>query len=333
MKFNTIRKVTSGGVVTTFAGTPGLAGTTDGNWQRRFVQQSVRHRGQRHPHLCRRYDEPHHPAGDTRGRRHHAGGHAHPDWQQQRHGHCRAILLTRTPRARPERQCLHCRYLLNQTIRVMTPRHRDHAGGTGVVGTRQRRQGQQHHRTGTAASFNYPTACGGRQRQCLYRRFRQQHDPQGDGVVTTFAGGANHGTDGFFNNGIAGPTAHFNNPMGIAIDSSGNALRGGHTANDMIRKIAPPTSANSVLTVSRSSIALQTPRWDRFMPCWTAATSAPGSSTPALLPPTATAISTSTTHATRSTARSSSTQVVSTLGGTGGVIGSADGVDHRGAVQ
>jgi serine/threonine protein kinase, bacterial len=97
-------------------------------------------------------------------------------------------------------------------------RKREHAGRRrGLRGKRGRcgRRGALQHAAGDSR---------GRRGQRLRERHQQQHDPQDHaaGVVTTLAGvpGQTGSSDG------TGASARFYNPFGLAVDSSGQHLRG-----------------------------------------------------------------------------------------------------------
>ena len=324
---NTIRKVTSGGVVTTLAGTPGLAGTTDGTGSGALFNNpcgiaangTLIYVADTTNHTIRQVT----PAGVVTTL---AGtptliGSSNGTGSAAQFYFPNGLALDSSGN-------VYIADTFNQTIRVMTP------SGTvttlaGQASSVPGNGGRANNinGTGTAASFNYPTglAVDGSGNVYIADSANNTIRKVSFGIVTTFAGGANNGTDVWFHpNGIAGPTAHFNNPMGIAIDSSGNAYVA-DTANDMIRKIAPPTSANSVLTVSifagnTNSQVLPSPGY----------VDSTGTNARFLTPSAIAADGIGNLYVTdtgNEVIRKIviSTLAVSTLCGTGGVIGSADG--------
>lgn len=98
--------------------------------------------------------------------------------------------------------------------------------------------------TGTAASFGYPYGVTVDSNGNVYvadpDRIRKISSL---GVVTTLAGSGNNGS-----NDGAGTAASFNNPHGVAVDTSGN-IYVADTANNKIRKI---TSTGNVTTLAGS---------------------------------------------------------------------------------
>ena len=130
---------------------------------------------------------------------------------------------------------------VNDTIREITP--------AGVVSTLAGSPGRfgSADGTGSAARFNNPTAVAVDSagnvyvvdtNNCTIRKVTQA------GVVTTLAGAAGPGQYG--NSDGTGGGARFNNPRGIAVDSSGN-LYVADTNNNAIRKITP---AGAVTTLA-----------------------------------------------------------------------------------
>ena len=119
----------------------------------------------------------------------------------------------------------------NQVIRKISPAGvvTTLAGMVGVTGTSNG--------TGTAARFNGPVALAVDSSGNVYVADNQNHGIRKitpAGVVTTLAGRL--GTSGT-NNGT-GTAARFNNPLGVAVDTSGNVYVG-DTWNHEIRKITP----------------------------------------------------------------------------------------------
>ena len=179
---HTIRKITSAGVVTTFAGSAGTSGTTDGTG------------------TAARFNRPTGIKIDSNGN----------------------LFVADT---------------LNHTIRKITSAGvvTTFAGTAGTSGTTDG--------TGTAARFNSPS---GIEIDASGNLFITDYANDtirkitSSGVVTTFAGsaGTSGSTDG------TGTAARFNRPSGIEIDSSGNIFVT-DTSNHTIRKI---TSAGVVST-------------------------------------------------------------------------------------
>jgi hypothetical protein len=181
---HTIRKITSAGVVTTFAGGAGLTGTTNGTG------------------TAARFYNPFGVTIDSSGN-------------------------------------LFVADAANYTIRKITPAGAvtTFAGGAGVSGSTDG--------TGTAARFNYPYSLTIDGSANLYVADTYNHTIRkitSAGVVTTLAGSAGSygSTDG------TGSAARFLNPSGITIDSSGNlyvADQGNHT----IRKVTPAGVVTTIL--------------------------------------------------------------------------------------
>ncbi len=171
---DTIRKITTAGVVTTFAGTAGTSGTTDGTG------------------TAARFNRPSGIEIDSSGN----------------------LFVTDTS---------------NHTIRKITSAGvvTTFAGTAGSSGTTDG--------TGTAARFNSPSDIEIDASGNLYVADLLNHTLRkitSAGVVTTFAGTA--GTSGTIDG--TGTTARFNTPLGIKIDSSGN-LFVADSLNHIIRKI------------------------------------------------------------------------------------------------
>ena len=127
----------------------------------------------------------------------------------------------------------------NQTIRKVTAGGivTTFAGGTGLAGNANG--------TGIAARFNDPTSVAADTSGNVYVADCKNHSIRkitSSGVVTTFAGGA--GLSGSVNG--TGPVARFNSPQGIAVDSAGNVYVA-DTGNNTVRKI---TSGGVVSTMA-----------------------------------------------------------------------------------
>ena len=183
---HTIRKVTSAGVVTTLAGSPGVAGSSDGTGS------------------TARFNYPNGIAVDSAGN---------------------VYVADST----------------NRTIRKVTSAGvvTTLAGSPGVAGSTDG--------TGSAATFAHPTDVAVDSAGNLYVADEANHTIRkvtSAGVVTTLAGssGALGSTDG------AGGAARFNGPSGVAVDSAGNVYVA-DSSNHTIRKI---TSGGVVTTLAGS---------------------------------------------------------------------------------
>ena len=145
---HTIRKITSGGVVSTLAGLAGTNGLTDGTGSSARFQRPARpgggHLGQC---LCRRHLEPHHPQSDFGRRGHDAGGSAgllrrHRRHQPRRRHEHRPVLLSLRRRRGCLGQRLCGRHAEPHDSKSHFGRRSQHAGWAGR-GLRQRRRHQQ----------------------------------------------------------------------------------------------------------------------------------------------------------------------------------------------
>ena len=186
---HTIRKVTLGGVVTTFVGSPGTSGSDDG------VGSAAR------------FNQPRGLALDNAGN---------------------LFVVDRD----------------NCTIRKVTPAGlvTTLAGTAGVVGSANG--------TGSAAQFNYPrgmTIAGAGNLYVADSINETIRKVTPAGVVTTLAGLA--GTSGIADG--TGSAARFSTPFGIGADTSGN-LYVGDTDNNTIRKV---TLAGTVTTLAGNLLA------------------------------------------------------------------------------
>ncbi len=233
---NTIRKVTSGGVVTTLAGTPGLAGTTDGTGSGALFNNpcgiaangTLIYVADTSNNTIRQVT----PAGvvTTLAGTPSLIGSSNGTGSAAQFYFPNGLALDSSGN-------VYIADTFNQDIRVMTP------SGTvttlaGTATTTLPGKAGDVNGTGTAASFNSPTgvAVDGSGNVYIADSTNNTIRKASFGVVTTFAGGATQGLDPFFTS-ITGLTAHFNYPLGMAIDSSGN-LYVADTTSQVIRKIA-----------------------------------------------------------------------------------------------
>ena len=246
---NTIRKVTSGGVVTTFAGTPGLAGTTDGTGSGALFNNpcgiaangTLIYVADTSNHTIRQVT----PAGVVTTL---AGtptliGSSNGTGAAAQFYYPNGLALDSSGN-------VYIADTFNQDIRVMTPSGSVTTLAGQATTTLPGKAGDTNG-VGTAASFNCPTgvAVDGNGNVYIADSTNNTIRKASFGVVTTFAGGANYGLDGFFVN-IEGPAAHFNSPMGITADSNGNVYVA-DTNNQVIKKIAASTS-----TIAGNNIAV-----------------------------------------------------------------------------
>ena len=170
---DTIRKVTAAGVVTTLAGTAGMTGSADGTGAAaRFNVPSgvaVDSAGNVYVADC---VQPHHPQGHRRRGRDDAGRRRGHGGQRGRHGRRARFSNAYRRGGRQRRQRLRRRQANSHDPQGHRRRGRDDAGGTaGMTGSTDG--------TGARALLR-PYRRGGRQRrQRLRRRQGQRHDPQG----------------------------------------------------------------------------------------------------------------------------------------------------------
>jgi len=235
---HTIRKISNGGIVATFAGTPGVAGTADGNGAAArfrspygiavdkvgnvFVTDSGNH-------TIRRIT----PTGGVTTLAGSAGnaGSSDGNGTTARFLYPEGIALDRAGN-------LLVADTENHTIRRITP------GGdvTTLAGTAGSAGATDAPRTG--ARFNFPSGIGVDSSGNVYVADVVNHTIRkitSAGVVSTLAGtaGAQGDTNG------TGPAARFRRPRGLAVDGAGNIFVSEAT-NNLIRKI---TSAGLVSTL------------------------------------------------------------------------------------
>ncbi len=228
---NTIRKVTAAGVVTTFVGMPGVAGHADGtgtaasfNNPNGVTRDSAGNLyvADTNSNTVRKVS----PAGvvTTLAGSPEVYGSADGTGTAATFGGATGLVLDSSGNAYVTERG-------NATIRKVT--------AAGVVTTIAGTAGVRGHTdgTGAAASFDYPQGITIDSSGNLYVADTNNHvirKVSPGGVVTTLAGmpGVTGHADG------AGAVARFNYPVGIAIDSAGN-LYVGDSHNNTIRKVSP----------------------------------------------------------------------------------------------
>ena len=243
---NTIRKITTGGAVTTLAGSPGQAGVADGTGSGASFNNpsGIATNGT----LIYVADTSNHSIRQvtTAGVVTTLAGSPTLFGSNNGQGSAGQFYYP-TGLAVDSTGNIYVADTFNETIRVVTPTGSvTTLAGTAILGTSTTGKIGNTNGTGTAATFNSPTgvAVDGSGNVYVADSANNTIRKISSGVVTTFAGGNNLGTDFFFT-GVAGPTAHFNNPKSAALDSSGN-LYVVDTNNHMIRKIA---ASGAVVTI------------------------------------------------------------------------------------
>jgi sugar lactone lactonase YvrE len=218
---DTIRKITPGGVVSTFAGTATVVGSKDGTGTAAL------------------FNGPYSVAVDGSGN----------------------VIVADTG---------------NFTIRKITPAGvvSTYAGAVGILGSSNG--------TGTAANFGSPSGVAVDGSGNIYVADSTNNEIRkvaAGGVVTTLAGVATKNGSGHSDG--TGQTAQFNNPFGVACDSAGN-IYVADTNNNIIRKI---TSGGTVTTLAgTASIIGSADASGSAASSWPTPTTAPSARSPRAAP-------------------------------------------------